>query len=62
MRNKVLELVGRVKLYVAKKKLELGVKWVTAAGLTACRIVDRAGTSYIVGRDGMYHKIGRGRK
>ena len=55
-------MIGKIKSYVAKKKLELGIKWVTAAGLTACRIVDRAGTSYIIGRDGAHHKIGRGQK
>jgi len=55
-------MIDKIKVYVAKKKLELGIKWITATGLTVCRIIDRAGTSYIVGKDGVYHKIGRGQK
>lgn len=48
-----------MKKWVAKKKLELALKWLKNSGITPCRIVRKAGTDYIIASDGSFRKIGR---
>jgi hypothetical protein len=45
--------------WIAKKKLQLAIKWLKNSGLTPCRILRKAGTDYIVAADGSFRRIGR---
>lgn len=50
------------KKWIHEQRLKLVRKWAAEHSLTVCAIVNRAGTSYIVGKGGSFHKIGKEQK
>jgi deoxyribose-phosphate aldolase len=55
------EWIATIKAKRKAKKFAEAVKLVESQGLTVCEIASRAGTDYILGSDGSWHRIGRGK-
>jgi len=45
--------------WIVALKLKYAFRWIEGRGLSVVRIVERAGTQYIVAQDGAFHKIGK---
>lgn len=57
--NLVSVLIAKWRNKRIKSKLESAEKIIEEAGYTVCKIVNRAGTDYIIDSTGAFHKIGR---
>lgn len=56
---KILIFKARVKIFVRLLKTRLALRWLREAGLTAFKVATLGETTYLIGRKGMYHKVGK---
>lgn len=52
-------MISKIKKFVAARKLKYAFRWIEGSGLSVVRIVEKAGTKYIIANDGAFHKIGK---
>lgn len=55
-------LVDWLKMKVVAFKMKYATKWIEGYGLSIVRLEHKAGTTYIVNRDGSFHKLIKGKK
>ena len=52
-------MIEKIKKFVASIKLKYAIRWINGNGFSVVRIVEKAGTKYIVTNDGSFLRIGR---
>jgi hypothetical protein len=54
-----MDMFGKIKNWVRSVKLKYAIRWVDDCGLSVVRIVERAGSQYIVAQDGSFRRVGK---